>query len=292
MRWHRYRRWTSSALASIEDVDPQQDAVRVRLAHANGDSREISGRLLVAADGASSAVRAMLGICAKKTAYGQRAIIGNLLPERAIGNAAYERFTERGPIAMLPIAEGRAAFVWIVGDEDADELLSLDDDDFAARLQDAFGLRLGRFSKMGKRSSYPLSLSKALRLTAERGVVVGNAAHGLHPVAAQGFNLGMRDVAALCDCIADARLSDGDDPGAEAVLSRYADWRSADQARLVGITDGLVKLFGDSSRPARLLRNVGMLGFDVIPGVRSLFARQMMGLSGRLPRLPRGVPLR
>ncbi|MDH3408869.1 MAG: FAD-dependent monooxygenase, partial [Gammaproteobacteria bacterium] len=144
-----------------------------------------------------------------------------------------------------------------------------------------------------KRAAYPLLLSKAMRLTAQRAVLVGNAAHGLHPVAAQGFNLGLRDVASLCDCIADARRDAGADAdiGSELVLERYSNWRRGDQKKLVGFTDGLVRLFGDTRGPVRALRNIGMLGFDLIPGMRSLFAKHTMGLAGRLPRLSRGVPL-
>ena len=130
-------------------------------------------------------------------------------------------------------------------------------------------------------------------MTSIRAVLVGNAAHGLHPVAAQGFNLGLRDVAALCDCIADALAVDARtaDPGSAALLDRYAKWRRSDQQKLVGFTDGLVRLFGASSGAVRALRNIGMLGFDLVPGVRSLFAKHTMGLAGRLPRLSRGVPL-
>ncbi len=124
-------------------------------------------------------------------------------------------------------------------------------------------------------------------------MLVGNSAHGLHPVAAQGFNLGMRDVAALCDCIADARRdAETFDAGADDLLERYADWRRADQRKLVRFTDSLVRLFGSTRTPLRTLRNVGMLGFDLIPGVRSAFAKHTMGLAGRLPRLSRGVPLK
>ena len=145
---------------------------------------------------------------------------------------------------------------------------------------------------MGKRAAYPLGLSKANGLVSRRSVLVGNAAHGLHPVAAQGFNLGLRDVAALCDCIADARALSGTvDPGSPVVLDEYLRWRRADQAKLVHFTDGLVRLFGQRSRPVRLLRDIGMLGFDLVPGVRRLFARHTMGLAGKLPRLSRGVPL-
>ena len=156
-----------------------------------------------------------------------------------------------------------------------------------------FGYRLGRFSKVGKRVAYPLALTKANGLIAKRGVVVGNAAHGLHPVAAQGFNLGMRDVATLCDCIADARDDQAAtlDCGSSAILENYAEWRRSDQQKLVRFTDGIVRLFGDQRPPVRVLRNLGMLGFDMIPGIRKAFAKHTMGLAGRLPRLSRGVPL-
>ena len=234
----------------------------------------------------------MLGIAAREIHYGQRAIVGNLSPEKSIEYCAYERFTEQGPLALLPVADDRAAFVWIIASHDADRVMELDDDAFLDEIQAAFGTRLGEFSRVGKRAGYPLSLSKATRLTAHRGVLVGNSAHGLHPVAAQGFNLGMRDVAALCDCIADARRADAAaDLGDPDLLQRYADWRRDDQGKLVRLTDGIVKLFGSSTPPLRVMRSVGMLGFDLVPGVRSLFAKHMMGLAGRLPRLSRGVPL-
>jgi len=284
---------------------PDQAVVMVE---ENGKSqRELTCDLLAVADGTNSAVRAMIGITATKLAYDQRAVIGNLLPEKSLRNCAYERFTESGPLAVLPVADGRAGFVWNVPERDAERVLDLTDDEFIAELQSAFGYRLGAFSKVGKRASYPLVLSKAVRLTAQRAVLVGNAAHGLHPAAAQGFNLGLRDVAALCDCIADAchdasdvgsttavvgsATTDSVDIGDSSVLEHYSSWRRHDQKKLVGFTDGLVRLFGDSSSSARALRNIGMLGFDLIPGVRSLFAKHTMGIAGRLPRLSRGVPL-
>lgn len=271
--------------ASISAARLGPDGVRVNVQTAAGEGRELTTRLLVAADGARSSVRDMLGIGVKHVDYGQRAVVGNLLPEKALNNCAYERFTRQGPLAMLPVADGRAGFVWTVADSDADRVLALDDAAFLAELQNAFGFRLGAFSRVGKRAAYPLVLSKAARLTATRSVLVGNAAHGLHPVAAQGFNLGLRDVAALCDCIADADL---DDP---EFLQRYAAWRKSDQSKLIGFTDGLVRLFGKQSAAVGVARDVGMLGFDLVPGVRSLFAKHTMGLAGRLPRLSRGVPL-
>ena len=303
-----------TSVASLDVLCPNRivaaklspERVDVAIEAGDGEHRELSCDLLVAADGANSAVREMLGIAATQTGYGQHAVIGNLLTERPLQNTAYERFAQAGPLALLPVADDRAGFVWTVSEQDVDRVMELDDAEFLRELQEAFGNRLGEFSRVGKRAAYPLILSKAARLTAQRAVLVGNAAHGLHPVAAQGFNLGLRDVAALCDCIADARRHGGEsvaaasvddaagcsvDCGAASILARYSTWRRGDQKKLVGFTDGLVRLFGDARGPVRALRSVGMLGFDLIPGVRSLFAKHTMGLAGRLPRLSRGVPL-
>ena len=279
--------------ARIIATNSGPDKVSVTIEDSDGKSSDISCSLLVAADGTNSTVRDMLGITAKQVSYGQRAVIGNLLTEKSLGNCAYERFTSSGPLALLPVADDRAGFVWTVAEEEADRVLGLEDQTFLAEMQQLFGYRLGSFSKVGKRAAYRLVLSKALRLTAQRAVLVGNAAHGLHPVAAQGFNLGLRDVAALCDCIADAlQESSGTvDIGSTELLERYAKWRQSDHKKLVGFTDGIVHLFTSSSPPMRLLRDVGMVGFDLIPGVRSLFAKHTMGLAGHLPRLSRGVPL-
>ena len=279
--------------ARIIDIELASDAAAANVAFDNGEVRRLACSLLVAADGAQSAVREMMGITAQRSSYEQRAVIGNLLPEKPINHVAYERFTSQGPLAVLPVAEGRAGFVWTVSEADADRVMALNDAEFLAELQQEFGYRLGGFSRVGKRVSYPLVLSRALRLTATRSVLIGNSAHGLHPVSAQGFNLGMRDVAAIVDCIADAKGESGaSDPGDAMLLERYADWRRSDQKKLVRFTDSLVKLFGSERPPLRVLRNIGMLGFDLVPGVRSLFAKHTMGLAGRLPRLSRGVPVK
>jgi len=270
------------------NADEQKSIVCVEQ---EGRVRELSCRLVVAADGARSSVREMLGISATYSDYGQHAVVGNVLPQKAHSNRAYERFIDSGPLAMLPIANDRAAFVWIVQSGEVENILALDDAAFTARLQEGFGLRLGRFSKVGARAAYPLGLSTANGLVVRRGVLIGNAAHGLHPVAAQGFNLGLRDVAALSDCIADARIHADIDPGSHRILEEYASWRRADQGKLVQFTDGIVRLFGSNIPAVRTLRNIGMLGFDLIPGVRTLFAKHTMGLAGKLPRLSRGVPL-
>lgn len=276
----------------IVDIELAPDIATAVVERADGTRKSLTCSLLVAADGANSVAREMMGITAQKSHYGQRAVIGNVLPEKDIDNIAYERFTQQGPLAILPVADGRAGFVWTVSEDDAERVMALDDEDFLAELQQEFGYRLGKFSRVGVRASYPLVLSKALRLTATRSVLIGNSAHGLHPVSAQGFNLGMRDVAAIVDCVADAKAATGDfDPGAGNVLEQYASWRRADQKKLVRFTDSLVRLFGSERWPLRALRNVGMLGFDLVPGVRSAFAKHTMGLAGRLPRLSRGVPI-
>jgi 2-octaprenyl-6-methoxyphenol hydroxylase len=279
--------------ARIVEVNVSPGAAFAAVRTDAGDEFTLQASLLVAADGARSQVRERLGIGVRSVDYGQRAVIGNLRSEKPVGDTAYERFTPQGPLALLPIEGGRTAFVWTVAEEDAARITALDDQAFVDALQEAFGYRLGVFSRVGVRSVYPLTLTKALRITATRSVLVGNAAHGLHPVAAQGFNLGMRDVAALCDCIADAIESGAgaEAIGADSLLDRYSEWRRRDQDQLVRLTDGIVRLFGSERPSLGLARDVGMLAFDLVPGVRAAFARRMMGLSGRLPRLSRGVPL-
>jgi 2-octaprenyl-6-methoxyphenol hydroxylase len=278
--------------ARISALTSADDSVHVTIDESAG-SGTLTCRLLVAADGANSSVRDMIGISASRVEYDQWAIVGNVLPSTPHDNRAFERFTESGPIAMLPITDERVAFVWMLSPERAADTLELADEAFTEVLQDTFGFRLGRFSRVGRRAAYPLALTRANGLIGNRAVVVGNAAHGLHPVAAQGFNLGMRDVAALCDCIYEALRDDSAtaDPGMATILENYAAWRHADQIKLVRFTDGLVRLFADTRAPIRALRNLGMLGFDMIPGVRKVFARHTMGLAGRLPRLSRGLPL-
>ena len=278
--------------AKITEVNLAPDCASAVIESSSGAQQTLTCDLLVAADGANSTVREMMGITARRNQYGQRAVIGNLLPEKDIDHIAFERFTEQGPLAVLPVADGRAGFIWTVSEDDAERVMALDDTAFLAELQEQFGYRLGSFSKVGKRASYPLVLSKALRLTATRSVLIGNSAHGLHPVSAQGFNLGMRDVAAIVDCIAERTTGTDTDIGSRAMLEQYSRWRRSDQKKLVRFTDSLVKLFGSRRRPLRALRNIGMLGFDLIPGVRSTFARHTMGLAGRLPRLSRGVPIK
>jgi 2-octaprenyl-6-methoxyphenol hydroxylase len=269
--------------ARVAELEPGKDVVRLRTDA--GETHE--ARLMVAADGAQSAVRTSLGIEASIDDYGQHAIIAHVDTTRFHDHTAYERFTPDGPLAVLPIVEGRSAIVWTLAPESARRALALDDGAFLAELQKAFGLRLGRFTRVGRRQSYPLALTRAMRLTAPRAAILGNAAQALHPVAGQGFNLALRDVAMLAELIAGA---DGD-PGAAPLLERYAAWREPDRDAVIRFTDSLVRGFGLQLAPIRHARGGGLLVFDLLRPVKHEFARRTMGLAGRQPRLVRGLPL-
>ncbi len=253
----------------------------------------VEARLVVAADGARSSIRAAFGIDASVWDYDQHAIIANVVPEKFHDFVAYERFTEDGPMAVLPLTDGRCTIVWTMAPEAARSTLALDEHAFLAALQQQFGYRLGRFIRIGRRSAYPLSLTRSNRQVAERAVVIGNAAQGLHPIAGQGFNLGLRDVATLAEVIADEWIARGEDvdPGGAAVLERYAEWRRADRQTVIAFTDGLVRLFGNPLGPVRAARGASLLLFDLASPAKHAFARVTMGLAGKLPRLARGVPL-
>jgi 2-octaprenyl-6-methoxyphenol hydroxylase len=248
---------------------------------------------VVAADGAKSAVRAAFGIDATVWDYEQHAVIANVVPEKFHDFVAYERFTPDGPIALLPLADGRCTIVWTLAPEEAARVLELDEHEFLRRLQDRFGYRLGRLLRVGRPHAYPLALTRSQRQVASRAVIIGNAAQGLHPIAGQGFNLGLRDVATLAEVIADDVTARGGsaDPGAAAVLDRYGDWRRADRRTVIAFTDGLVRLFGNPLGPVRAARGASLLLFDLVPPAKQAFARVTMGMAGKLPRLSRGVPL-
>lgn len=291
--WERVARAPNVELlcpATAAAPAPGAEGVTVRVAAA-GAEREAVARLLVVADGARSALRAALGIAARERSYDQVAIVGNVAVAGAPDPCtAWERFTPEGPLALLPWVDGRYAFVMALRPDRAQAAMALDDAAFLAGLQAAFGARLGRFERLGRRTAYPLSLVRAERVTASRAVLVGNAAHGLHPVAGQGYNLGLRDVAALAELVADA-VRAGEDPGSRAVAERYAAWRRADQRNVVAFTDGLVRLFGVPLPAAGTARGLGLALFDALPGAKRALARHAMGMGGRLTRLARGLPL-
>jgi len=281
-------RLTTFMPCTVVSVDQAHDGLRIELREADGAVKSIGARLLVAVDGARSAIREMAGIEAEILDYDQTAIICNLTPTLAHRGRAFERFTDDGPLALLPLGPERCSVVWTVKRDDAVSVMAMNEQEFADALQRQFGFRLGRFRKVGERSAYPLFRVRALQQTADRLVLLGNAAHSLHPVAGQGFNLSLRDVAALAEVLAQAR--DGD-PGDPAVLEQYLAWRLEDQQKVLGFTDTLVRLFTNPFAPLRAARNAGLLSFDLVPGLKRLFARHTMGRAGRLPRLARGVRL-
>jgi 2-octaprenyl-6-methoxyphenol hydroxylase len=278
------------APARVSSTTGDADSRRVMF-ELHGEAREVQARLVVAADGARSAVREQAGIAANHIEYEQTAITATLTTQRFHDFVAYERFTDEGPIAVLPLQDGRCGMVWTRLPAEAARLLVLPDAEFLAEFQAAFGFRLGRFLRVGERRSYDLVLSQAEGHTAPRLAIIGNAAQGLHPIAGQGFNLGLRDAMCLAEVIADHRVAGDLDAGDATVLEDYAAWRAADRRRIVAFTDGLVRLFSSPLGVLRGLRSVGLLAFDVLPPAKSAMARLSVGAAERVPRLARGVPL-
>jgi 2-octaprenyl-6-methoxyphenol hydroxylase len=231
-------------------------------------------------------VRELLQIGISKQDYRQSAVITNVTPGQPHKHVAYERFTESGPLAFLPMTENRCSVVWTVSAQQAEEIAGLDDDEFLKRLQQRFGYRLGRLKKTGKRQVYPLALVEATQVVRGRVVVVGNAAHALHPVAGQGFNLALRDIALLAEMMVTS-----DDVGSKTMLQSYETMREKDAHRVYRFTDMLVKVFSNDISPLAHLRAAGLVVADLIPSVKHQLARQSMGLSGRMSRLARRLSI-
>jgi len=205
-------------------------------------------------------------------------------------NTAYERFTDTGPLALLPLSGERCAVVWSVRGEETPTILGWNDEEFLQHLQGRFGDRLGNFTRVGKRAAYPLALTRVREHVRQRLALIGNAAHTVHPVAGQGFNLGLRDVAALSEILVDA-VRAGADIGDALTLHRYADWRRRDNQAIAAFTNGLIRIFSNDVPPLALTRNAGLIAVDLMPGVKRGFIRMTSGLAGRQPRLARGLPL-
>jgi 2-octaprenyl-6-methoxyphenol hydroxylase len=254
-------------------------------------TESVAARLVVAADGAHSVVRAAAGIAADVEDYDQIAIVANVRADRPHDGTAYERFTQSGPLAVLPLHDGSYGVIWACTPARASEVLSFDDNTYLRELQARFGWRAGRFERAGVRASYPLKLTRAATTVAPRTVLIGNAAQALHPVAGQGFNLGLRDAAMLAEAIVKTRVEAGDDVGSSELLRKFAEWRAGDRGGVVRFTDGLVKMFGDTRPGVGLLRDLGLLLFDLSPAAKSALARVSAGFAGPTPRLARGLSL-
>lgn len=267
----------------------QEDRVDVEVT-TTGQSRLLTAALLVAADGGNSAIRRRMGFDALERGYGHDAVITTVTPDRPRPGVAYERFTDMGPLALLPMTEGRYSVVWTARATDTAAILDLDDGAFLAGLQARFGYRLGRLTRPGRRLAYPLKLMLTRNPVRQRLVLIGNAAHTLHPVAGQGLNLGLRDLAALAQILTD-RVRSGVDPGAPEALRDYQRLRGSDQGRTALTTDFLAHLFVNPWFPLRLGRDLGLLTLDLVAGVRHHLAQHFMGKAGHLPRMARGLSL-
>ncbi len=294
-RIERAPRVRTLANARVRELTTDAAGAAAAIAGRDGPS-SVNARLVVAADGARSSIRTALGGTAVEHDYEQCAVVFNCTAETPLAGRAFERFSEGGPIAMLPLAGGRAAVIWTLPVAAAERAAALPAAEFRAEFQDAFGYRLGRIERIGERRLHALARTVSAPLRAPRALLIGDAAMRLHPVAGQGFNLALRDVATLAEVLADAvtvaRAAGGTvDAGAPAPLARYREWRAGDQRRVKTFTHGLIELFGAAAPGFGAARGVGLMAFDLLPGAKALLARQTMGRAGRLPRLARGLPL-
>lgn len=256
----------------VASVERTRDRVCVALE----SGEQLTGHLLVAADGSHSRVAAACGVQWQSTDYQQVAVIANVSTQVAHQGRAFERFTEFGPLALLPMSAGRSSLVWCHPLAQKDAVDRWGDDRFVAELQRAFGWRLGRITQVGQRTSYPLRLQTASQHIAHRLALVGNAAQTLHPIAGQGFNLGIRDVMSLAETLAAAWRA-GRETGAYATLQHYQQRRQPDAQATIGITDGLVRLFANRYTPLVAGRNLGLMAMDHLPPLRNLLAERTLG---------------
>lgn len=274
------------APARIAGVEPGSGALGITLA----DGRTLEAELLAVCEGRLSPTRELLGIADRRFDYRELAIVCTLRHERPHRGRAVERFFPDGPFAVLPMRGCRSSIVWALEAEKAAAMRALDDRAFAAEVEERFGDLLGGIEIEGPRFYFPLVLVESERLTAPRVALVGDAARGIHPIAGQGWNLALRDVAALAEVV-EERLGLGLDPGDPAALDRYAAWRSFDGLSLVSICHGIERLFSNDLEPLKVLRNLGLGLVERLPPAKRFFMRHAMGLVGELPRSMRD-PLR
>jgi 2-octaprenyl-6-methoxyphenol hydroxylase len=261
---------SQDASACLVEAEHEGAAVQLRTA------------LLVAADGTNSFARAQLGIGVQEHDYGQTLFVSALSTDRAADGTAYERFTEQGPTALLPMGRDYGA-ICAVARADAERVAAFSDEQYREYFQQRFGWRAGRFERVGKRSAHPIVRVLAERCMQGRAVLVGNAAQTIHPVGAQGFNLGLRDALALAQ-----RVERGADPGAPELLASYVESRREDRERTIAFSDGLARLTANPSEPVRALRSLGLLALGNVPGLAAPLVAGAMGLRGDVPALSRG----
>jgi 2-octaprenyl-6-methoxyphenol hydroxylase len=278
----------AAAVVDFSSPHPEREGLSKQVSLSDGTV--IAARLLVAADGAHSKIREHAEIPTRGWNYGQSGIVTTVAHERDHGGRAEEHFLPAGPFAILPLKGRRSSIVWTEETREAERIVALPDAAFHAELERRFGLHLGEIAAVGARRAFPLGLSVARAFIAERIALVGDAAHVIHPIAGQGLNMGLKDVAALAETIVDAvRL--GLDPGADAALDRYQRWRRFDTMAMGAATDGLNRLFSNQSSALRLVRDVGLGLVDRLPALKQLFIREAAGLVGEVPKLLKGEML-
>ncbi len=279
----RYR--PARFLGFVEDTDG--DVRRARIADADGE-RLIAAKLVVAADGAASAVRDALGIAVERHDYRQTLFVARVRAARPPDGTAWERLGDHGPTAVLPRGDGHYGVIHGVASDEADAVAALDDAAYLQRLQRAFGWRAGRLLATGPRSAYPIMRALAQRIVAPRAVLIGNAAQSLHPIGAQGFNLGLRDALTLVECI-EAGRARGEDVGSAPMLAHYAQRRRDDRKRTIAFSDGLARLTSNASPLVSPLRSIGLFALENDAALRAMLVGGAMGYRGDVPQLCREV---
>ncbi|MEE4216208.1 MAG: 2-octaprenyl-6-methoxyphenyl hydroxylase [Xanthomonadales bacterium] len=276
---------------SLTSIEQGEDDCLLEIRGEAG-AETIRAKLLVGADGAESFVRESLGIESERHDYGQSAVTCNVTPEQAHSGRAFELFTPSGPMAVMPHVEARCGLIWCVPTAEVGQLMERSETEFMRQANARFGWHLGRFVKMGKRSAYPLKLVRAKEDIRPRAVILGNAAHAIHPVGAQGFNLGLRDAATLAEVLADAlRKQPAADPGDMELLRRYSAWRRPDQEGTIAYSDGLARIYSNPAPVVSVARLAALLAHAFVPALRKQMAVKAMGFRGRIPRLARGESL-
>jgi 2-octaprenyl-6-methoxyphenol hydroxylase len=285
-RFKNFDELTLLAPARISMLERKPGHVRATLA----DGRSVRARLVVGAEGRRSPTRDHAGIKLTSWSYKQSAIVCTVAHELSHDHVAHERFLPAGPFAILPLPDNRSSIVWTEREENVSALMALDDEAFLSELKSRFGDFLGKLEVVGPRWAYPLSLQYAERATDHRLVLAGDASHAMHPIAGQGLNMGLRDVAVLAEVLTDAHRL-GLDPGDGTVLDNYERWRRFDNTLMLAMTDGLNRLFSNDIAPLRLARDLGLAAVNKVPPLKKLFMQHAMGLAGDLPRLMRGERL-
>jgi 2-octaprenyl-6-methoxyphenol hydroxylase len=274
------------APAKVSSIVADSDSQRVYLESIEDlpvVTKCIHARLIIIADGTNSSTAELIGIESEVESYGQHALIANVTTELPNNGVAYERFTKQGPLALLPLTATTSALVWTHESEHVQAFLDMNDNTFCKALQNAFGERLGAIKRCGARNAYPLRLVRAKEAFRPGVVLLGNAAHSLHPVAGQGFNLALRGVASCLDMLKQVEKSKGD-IGDVSRLKEFSNGLRNDQAKTIIFSDQVVKLFGHHSSLVGLVRDAGIVALENLPMLKSLFARQAMGLAGKKAR--------